>query len=301
MEMMQLQMLVAVAEEHTLQRAASRVHRTQPAVSIAIAKLEEEVGAKLLDRSQGREFRLTSAGDTLVRYARRLLSLRDEAVAAVDEIRAVKVGHIRVGANQSIGEYVLPQLVKDFRDQYPEVKIRIAIGYSDAMLSALKHHQLDIALIAGQATAAELRSQVILRDRLVAIVPPNHHLARIDRVHIQDLAYEPLVVLTDTSELRERISQVFKRFRVVMNVQVETETLESIKNISAAGSGVGIVPSLAMKAKGARGDLVVKVVEEFHQERSLWLVSRPNSDITPACQAFMKIIKHYLKALALNP
>src|SRR5580704_16908057 len=124
MEMMQLQMLVAVAEEHTLQRAASRVHRTQPAVSIAIAKLEEEVGAKLLDRSQGREFRLTSAGDTLVRYARRLLSLRDEAVAAVDEIRAVKVGHIRVGANQSIGEYVLPQLVKDFRDQYPDVKIR---------------------------------------------------------------------------------------------------------------------------------------------------------------------------------
>lgn len=296
MEMMQLQMLIAVAEERTLQRAAERVFRTQPAVSIAIGKLEEEVGAKLFDRSQGRDFRLTKSGEILLSYARKLLSLRDEALSALEELRNLASGHLRIGANQSIGEYVLPQLIKKFRKLYPDVKLRIAIGYSDAIMSALKHHQLDLALVASRPTDPELRGQVILRDRLVAILSPQHRLATREFISIQDLIEEPLVLLTADSELRERISQTFKQLNVPLNVQVETETLESVKNMSAAGMGIGIVPRLAMKAQGARTDLVVKVVSEFHEERGLWLVSRHPS-ISPASHVFIKTIKAELRTV----
>ncbi len=296
MEMMQLQMLVAVAEERTLQKAADRVHRTQPAVSIAIAKLEEEIGTALFDRSQGRDFRLTPAGDVLVAYARRLLSVRDEALSAIEEIRNLKSGHLRIGANQSVGEYLLPEIVEEFRKRHPAVKIRVSIGYSDAMLSALKHHQLDIALVASQPKDPQLRGQVIMRDRLVAVFSPRHHLASHETVHIQELGTEPLIVLTATSELRERIAQAFTRLQVPLNVQVETETLESIKNMSAAGMGVGIVPSMCMKYKGSRDDLAMKAIEEFREERSVWLVVRHTS-ATPACQAFIKTIKSELRSL----
>jgi LysR family transcriptional regulator, low CO2-responsive transcriptional regulator len=99
MELMQLQMLVAVSEERTLQTAAARVYRTPQAISSAISKLTEEIGAPLLDRGQGRDLRLTPAGEALVSYARRLLSLRDEALANMQEIRNVQSGNLRIGAN----------------------------------------------------------------------------------------------------------------------------------------------------------------------------------------------------------
>lgn len=294
--MMQLQMLVAVAEERTLQKAADRVYRTQPAVSIAIAKLEEEVGAALFDRSQGRDFRLTPTGDVLLTYARRLLSVRDEALSAVEEIRNLKSGHLRIGANQSVGEYLLPELIEGFRKRYPAVKLRVSIGYSDAILSALKHHQLDIALVASQPKDPQLRGQLIMRDRLIAVFSPLHALAKHETIHLQDLGSEPLILLTATSELREKITQAFKRLHVPLNVQVETETLESIKNMAAAGMGVGIVPSICMKYRGSRDDLAMKTIEEFRDERSVWLVVRHTS-ATPACQAFIKTIKSELRAL----
>src|ERR1700675_1363641 len=101
MELMQLQMLVAVAEERTLQKAAARVFRTPQAISTAIGKLKEEIGTPLLDRAPGRDFRLTPAGEALVNYARRLLSLRDEALSTMGEIRNARSGNLRIGANQS--------------------------------------------------------------------------------------------------------------------------------------------------------------------------------------------------------
>jgi DNA-binding transcriptional LysR family regulator len=139
MELMQLQMLVAVAEEGTLQKAAARVYRTAPAVSIAISKLEDEVGTLLLDRTQRHRFCLTAAGGVLADYARSLISLRDEAVAAMEGIRNIERGQLCIGANQSMGEYLLPQLTQSFQQRYPGVRLKVVIGYSDAVLSALKH------------------------------------------------------------------------------------------------------------------------------------------------------------------
>lgn len=210
MELMQLQMLVAVAEEGTLQKAAERVFRTAPAVSIAISKLEDEMGTPLFDRTLGRDFRRTAAGEVLVDYAKRLISLRDEALAAVEEIRDVKRGQLRIGANQSIGEYLLPQLTKVFLERYPDVKLKVVIGYSDAVLTALKHHELDLALVASQPRDNDVRGQLLMRDKLVAVVSPGHHFATRDVIRIQELGTEPLIVLSASSELRERVIETFR-------------------------------------------------------------------------------------------
>jgi len=297
MELMQLQMLAAVAEENTIQKAAERVHRTAPAVSIAISKLEEELGTHLVDRSLGHDFRLTLAGETLVDYARRLLLLRDEALAAIGEIRNAKRGSLRIGANQSIGEYLLPQLTKAFQKQYPGVKLKVVIGYSDAVLSALKRHELDIALVASQPRDEDLRGRLFLRDRLVAVMSPRHRLANRDMVHVQDLSTESLIVLTELSELRERVVRTFQRFEVPLNVQVETGTLESVKRMAAEDMGVGIVPRMCVREEEKSGALVVKAMEEFEEQRGLWVICRDTSALPPACQAFLKVIKSEVPVL----
>lgn len=295
MELMQLQMLVAVAEEGTLQRAAARVYRTAPAVSIAISKLEHEVGTLLLDRTHRQTFRLTAAGGVLADYARSLIALRDEALAAVEGIRNIERGQLCIGANQSMGEYLLPQLTQCFQRRYPGVKFKVVIGYSDAVLSALKHWELDIALVAGQPQDKDLRGHLLMRDRLVAIMSPRHRLAGRQILRVQDLSAEPVIVLTATSELRERVASTFQRFHAALNVQVETGTLESIKKMAARDLGVGIVPRMCVHGEEASGELMVKTVEEFREERMLWMVCRRTA-LSPACYAFMKIIKSELKA-----
>jgi DNA-binding transcriptional LysR family regulator len=298
MELMQLQMLVAVAEEGSLQEAAARVYRTASAVSIAISKLEREVGVVLLDRAHGRAFRLTAAGEVLVDYGRRLISLRDEALAAVDGIRSVEQGQLRIGANQSIGEYLLPQLSKAFQARYPGVKLKIVIGYSDAILSALKRQELDVALVAGQPQDGDLRGHLLVRDRLIAVMSPRQRLASREVLHIQDLASEPLIVLTATSELRERVAKTFQRFRVPMNVQVETATLESIKRMAAEDIGVGIVPRMCVEEEATNGQLVARTIDEFCEERMLWMVCRRTTTLSPPCRAFMKVTKSEFGALS---
>ena len=298
---MQLQMLVAVAEEHTLQKAAVRVYRTPQAISTAISKLNEEIGTPLFDRSLARDFRLTPAGEALVDYARRLLSLRDEALAAMEGIRNARSGHLRIGANQSVGEYLLPELTRTFQARYPGIKLKLMIGYSDAVVSALKRHELDIALVASQTRDEDLRSQLLMRDRLMTVMSPRHPLAGRDVIHIQELGGEPLIILTAKSELRERVVEVFKRFRVALNVQVETGTLVSIKNMVARDMGVGIVPRMCIKGEEARGELVVKTIAEFGEERSLWVVCRRSTALAPACQAFIKVIQSELAGRTQGP
>jgi DNA-binding transcriptional LysR family regulator len=294
MELMQLQMLVAVAEERTLQKAASRVYRTPQAISTAIGKLKEEIGTPLLDRTPGRDFKLTPAGEALVNYARRLLSLRDEALATMGEIRNARSGNLRIGANQSVGEYLLPEITDAFQTRYPGIKLKLMIAYSDAVVSALKQHELDIALVASQSRDEDLRSQLLMRDRLIAIVSPRHPLAQRDLIHIQELVGEPMIILTARSELRKRVAAVFRRFRVQLNVQVETGTLESIKNMVARDMGVGIVPRMCIQREEERGELVVKTIAEFGEARSLWLVCRRTTPLAPACQAFIKVIQSEL-------
>jgi DNA-binding transcriptional LysR family regulator len=302
MELMQLQMLVAVAEEGTLLKAAERVYRTAPAVSVAISKLEKEIGTPLLDRSTGHDFRLTTAGEVLVDYAKRLLLLRDEALATIEEVRNAKRGHLRIGANQSIGEYLLPHLTKAFIEKFPNVKLKVVIGYSDSVLVALKRHDLDLALVASQPRDQELRAQALLHDRLVAVMSSAHPLASKETIHIQELGEEPLIVLSASSELRNRVAEVFRRARVPLNVRIETETLESIKQMATQSMGIGIVPSMSVKKEKARGELIVKMIAEFKEERTLWLVYRSQiPEPSPVCQAFMKLIKAQLKPPVLGP
>lgn len=288
MELMQLQMFVAAAEERSLQKAAERVHRTPQAVSMAIGKLEDELRTTLFERSSSRGFSLTAAGEVLFEHSKRALALLNEAVARVDEIRRVKGGQLRIGANQSIGEYLLPQVTHAFQAAYPNVRFKITIGYSEAMLTALRRHDVDVALVADKPHDQELKAELLMKDRLIALLNPQHRLAKQDSIALEALAGEALILLTETSELRERVVSTFRQFGVSLDPSVETGTLESIKRMVAQNMGIGIVPFLCARNEEA-GRLVAKPIAQFPEDRSLWIVW-PQTP-SPACQAFVATVK----------
>lgn len=291
---MQLEMFIAVVEEGSVRRAADRVFRTQPAVSIAVHKLEEEFEAPLFDRSKRYEFRVTQAGEALYRYAKRMLSLRKEAASELSDLSKLRVGSLRIGANESISLHLLPKLAQTFLKQHPGTRMEVKCERSESLLVDLKARRLDVALISFRPDDHELASSFIVQDELVLITSPKHPFAGKGRVRFKDLSEEPLLMMdvSQPSPWHKRVVEAFSRFKVPFYLRVENAPIETIKKMVAIGLGVGFVPLLCVKEESARGELAVVDVEGFHEERSIWLVrssamqSRSAEAFTEAAVAF---------------
>src|SRR5438046_5415856 len=161
MEMNQLEFFRKVVEEGSFSKAAERVYRTQPAVSIAIRRLEEEIGAPLFDRSQ-KTPTLTDAGELVYDYARRILTLRDQAQNVVSELRSLQRGRVRIGANESTSLYILPHLILKYREQHPNVKVEIFRQVSERVPREVVDRHVDFPLLAFEPLNKDLESFRIL-------------------------------------------------------------------------------------------------------------------------------------------
>lgn len=169
MELMQLEMFVAVVEERSFLRAAERVFRTQPAVSIGLRKLEGRVGVPLLDRSSRRNGRLTPAGERLYEYARKILGLRDEALSLVKKEESPSEGTLRVGlvGEESLNRF--PMFWKWFKERYPSVEVKLRSDTFSAVLGELAESRLDLVLVSGRPRCdAQSKNLVVTRLRQVS-------------------------------------------------------------------------------------------------------------------------------------
>jgi DNA-binding transcriptional LysR family regulator len=289
MELMQLEMFVAVVEEGSVRDAAERVFRTQPAVSIAVSKLEREFETPLFDRSKRHEYRLTQAGEALYARATRMLSLRSETVSIVGDIRNLRMGRLRIGANESVSLHLLPKLAQAFLAEYSAIRMELKCERSKSLLADLKDRKVDLALLSFRPEGKEFDAKFIMQDELVLITSPTHALASKRRVHIRDLGEESLMVMdvSEPSPWHRKIADAFIQFKAPLHLCVENAPIETIKKMVAIGLGVGFVPLMSVGEEKARGELAVVEVDGFHLERSVWLVRR-RAIQSPAAKAFMQ-------------
>src|ERR1044072_168080 len=166
MEMAQLEYFSSVVQEKSFSKAADKVFRTQPAVSIAIRRLEEEIGLPLLDRTQKSPV-LTEAGQIVYDYAQRILDLRDQVGQAIAEMQTLKKGRVRVGANESTSLYLLPDLILAFREPHPEAKVEIHRHVSSRLPREVLERNVDFALMASEPADRDLEAFPVLKDELV--------------------------------------------------------------------------------------------------------------------------------------
>ncbi len=293
MDLFQLETFMAVAEEKSFSRAAAKLHRTQPAVSQVIRKLEVEMDEVLFDRA-ARDATLTAAGEVLREYAERLLNLRGEATTALSELRSLHRGRLSVAANEYTCLYLLP-VIDVFRRLSPQIHVTVQRSLASRMAEELTQHSVELGIVSYRPDDPQIRSIVVYRDELVFVMHPGHPLAHAKQVSIHDLGAENFVAHNVPSPLRQKVMQAFQRHRTPLNMEVELPSLEAIKRFVAMGNGVALLPGLTARQEIERGELVQLRVPELSFERRLRVVHRKQANLSHASLAFLKVVESMAK------
>ncbi|HUJ41550.1 MAG TPA: LysR family transcriptional regulator [Candidatus Acidoferrales bacterium] len=287
MELSELQAFLAVVEEGSFSRAAQRLHRTQPAVSQTIRKLEGDLGEALFDRSS-RHGHLTDAGVVLREYAEKLLNLRREVRTALAELRSAERGKLSIAANEFTSLYLLP-LLHEFRRACPMVRISITRSLASRVPEAVLNHSVELGMLSFEPEDPALRSVVVATDELAFVVHPRHPLAGARKAGIRELGAQSFVAHHVPSPHRAKVLAAFRRHKTPLNMDVELPTLEAIRKFVAMGNGVALVPAICVQGELARGELVRVPVPELQFERKIRIVYRKKATLSHAGQAFLKV------------
>jgi len=293
MDINQLEVLATVAREKSFSRAAEALNRTQPAVSQAIRRLEQDVGERLFDRSS-KDGTLTFAGEVLLDHAKQMLNLRHAAVNAIREMRDLQYGKITISANEHTVFYLLP-VIQEFRRLHPLIKIEVQRGVASRIPKEITAREVELGVISFQPSDESLISIPVLTDELTLIVAADHPFAGRSVVSVKELGVETFIAHNAPSPYRQKVLETFDKQKTKLNIAVELPSLEAIKRLVERGVGVALVPKLSAQSEIARGQLVGIAVKEMKLERKLNIVYRRNSELSYAAQAFLKIARDFSK------
>jgi DNA-binding transcriptional LysR family regulator len=291
MELYGLQVFATVVAERSFSRAAEKLLRTQPAISLTVQRLETEVGEKLIDRNfrSAKALVLTDAGQTVLDFARRFGNLRQEMENALAELRDKSTGRLTVGANESSTLYLLSHIER-FRHLHPKVKVQVRRGQSSKIPAELLDGNLELGVVSFDPQDERLVSQVIFTDALVFVVSPVHRLARRKSVSIAELGTDTFIAHNVVSPYRETVLREFRRHKVPLNMDVEMPTLESIRKLVQNNEGVAFLPSMVVRHELDRGLLCEVKVKELHIERPIRLLYPRHRTLSHAAQAFLEVV-----------
>jgi DNA-binding transcriptional LysR family regulator len=284
-----LQVFKMVAQERSYSRAAEKLYRTQPAVSIAMRKLEDWVGQPLFVQGSGARA-LTDAGTLLLEYAERMLNLREEISKGMKELQGLERGQVSIGVNESSIHALLPALDL-YRRLHPGIQIRVHRVFSRDVPREVLSHRLDLGVISYLPEERELAAVEFYRDALALIVWPGHRLAKRKEVDIKSLGEETFVAHIVGSPYRQRVIQMFARHRVPLRMDIELPTIESIKRFVEMKRGVAIVPRMCVEEEIGRGDLKELRLRQMRILRRVYLVYRQDRPLAPAAQALVEILR----------
>ena len=280
-----LRVFAVVAAERSFSRAARKLRRTQPAVSQAIRRLEDDAGERLIDRSS-RDGTLTDAGELLLDYATRLLRLADEAAGAVADLRDVRKGRVLIGANEA-GVHTMLPLIAAFHRAHPAVLVDVRRIHARQMAQEILLRTVDFGLLTFNPPERELMSIVVGSDELVLLVKPGHPLADRKQITMEEMGRQTVIAHNDPSPARERVLRIYEQRHAPLNIRASLPSLDGIKRAVEMGLGVALLPRRCATTEIARGQLIEVRVPELRSPRTLRLVYRREGGLSHAAQAFL--------------
>src|SRR5437773_5923026 len=254
MDLAALKMFLAVAHERSFSRAAAKVHRTQPAVSQAVRRLEADLGEQLFDRSS-KTGTLTEAGRMLQNYGQRMIRLAEEAESAVRDLRDLRRGRVLIGANEAAVHTLLPLIVR-FRQQYPEIAIDVRRVPARQIPVEVQQGSLDFGALTFHPAEQGLLEVPVGSDELVLLLPPSHDLAKRRQVAMEDIAEEPVVAHNDPSPARERVLRLFEEHHIPLKMVIALPSLDGIKRAVEMKLGVALLRRRCAITETASGPMV---------------------------------------------
>ncbi len=299
MDFDQLETFLEVARHSSFSRAAERRFRTQPAISSQIRTLEEEVGARLFDRSGGK-VGLTAAGKAFQVYAEETLQARKSIITALAEMERIPRGEIVVGANEGTCLHILPEVFAEFKKLYPGVSVNINRMERAKILECVGDNSVDFGVVSAPVDDKRLTVATIHRDQLVIIAPPSHPLGRAKQATIAEAARFPLL-LPKAGRTRDAIDSLFYERRLKANIAMELDSSELLKRFVAASIGVGFIAHSNVSEDVKAGALIAIPIADAAIQRDLALVFRKDKDLSRAAHAFIEIaVKLKPEQVSLN-
>jgi len=287
MDFDQLETFLEVAKLSSFSRAAEKRFLTQPAISAQIRALEEEVGARLLDRSGGK-VAITAAGKVFQKYAEETLERRRVAMVALAEMHRVPRGEIVVAANEGTCLHILPEVFAEFKREYPKVAVSVKRLEHNKILEAIVENSCDFGVISMPVTDKRLTVVPIHRDELVLIAPPDHPLASRRSVKIAEVLDYPLL-LPKLGRTRDALENIFHERGVKPTVSMELDSSELLKRFVAVGIGVGFIARSNVVEDLQAKVLAAVELADANIQRDLALVFRKDKALSRAALAFIDI------------
>lgn len=284
----QLNVFEAVARLLSFSRAAEELHLTQPAVSMQIKQLEENVGLPLFEQL-GKKIFLTEAGHELYQYSRAIAQQVAEVESVLGELKGMKRGKLKISV-ASTANYFAPQLLATFNQRFPSVTVSLNVTNRQGLLQQLEHNETDLAIMGQPPDGLDLAAESFLDNPLVVIAPVNHPLARQKNIPLARLQNETFLIREQGSGTRIAMERFFAQRGVKFTAGMEMSSNEAIKQAVQAGLGLGIVSIHTVALELEMKRLAVLDVDAFPIMRHWYVVHRANKRLSGVAQAFKRFL-----------
>jgi DNA-binding transcriptional LysR family regulator len=288
LELAQLEAFLQVAQHRSFSRAAEALFLTQPSVTARIQSLEREIGERLFERT-GRSVTLTDAGHAFMPHAQRALTAVQEGTDAIEAVRHGDVGSIRLGSSSSIATYVLPKILRHFRENRPRVHVHLTTGNSEDLIEKLIAGETHV-VVSRLTQHPEVESLHLYNDDLALVVSPAHPFAARGRVTIAEAGREPFLFFERSSSYHSIVYSMFLRVGVVPESVMELDSMETTKHMVEAGLGIAILPVVSVDRDVENGTLRRVEIRDMEQpaQREIGVHVMRNRAIAPPIRDFLK-------------
>jgi DNA-binding transcriptional LysR family regulator len=289
-----LEVFAAVARAGSVTRGADALAISQPAVSKQLRELERSLRTTLVDRHP-KGVELTAAGRVLADYARRIFSLAAEAQQAVEDLSLVRTGRLNVGAGPTVGVYLLPRAIVQFRRRFPDVRLNIETGGPQLLGQRLADGALDFALTESPLAGTEIESKTFAHDVLVPIAPAAHPPAKRRTVSAEEFARQPFIARQTESGEKSLVERTLAARKLDVQPILTVASTEAMKQAVIAGVGVSIVSRLAIQTELAARQLVELPIPRLAIRYSIQLIKRRGRSDPAAAKPFLEVVRNCIE------
>ena len=295
----QLHAFITLARTGSFTRAARDLHLSQPAVSYSIKSLEEEMQCRLFDRV-GKTLVITQAGEQFLGHAKKILQEMDEAREGIRELGKWGHGRLRLGTSVTACQYILPYVLREFKESFPQCSIQIEPGDTPAALELLHENRIDLALALEPSMPTQLNFRPLFTDELQFLVSPLHPWARAGRVERGEIKRQHFILYTRTSYLSEMIEEYFHAEKIVLSPSIELGNMEAIKELVKIGLGVSILAPWVARKELAEGSLSAFPLGKRKLTRRWGILLRKGQRLTLAHETFIGLCKSVIENLRMQ-
>ncbi|WP_321329003.1 selenium metabolism-associated LysR family transcriptional regulator [uncultured Ilyobacter sp.] len=287
MTLRKLEIFYCVAEKLNMTTVSKEMYISQPAISQMIKEMEEELGVKLFNRL-GKRLYLTDEGELFKTYSRRMMNLYQEFEEVLDEKKDLKKGKLKIGASSTIGIYVMPQIIREFIKDYPEIDISLKIGNTEDIANMILKNDIDMAFVEAEVDMNEIKSEEIWKDELIIITHPDHKWGEYQEIDESDLKSEKFILREEGSGTRKVFEAAMKNNHIKYKESFTLGNTEAIKEIIMTGLGISCLSKLTVKKELDEGKLRGYKLKNFEIDREFNLIHHKDKHFSPLMKEFIK-------------